>query len=186
LIKNKNDIQLLFAGTDADINVRNILSKYGVLENCEVVENPSDKSFSEIIKKVFCAVNLRRGSSFETSGNMLKLMSCGKCVASFRKGSTLDYPSGSFYEIDESNLTDSLKEFFNNVSNNRELIEKTGLNASEYTSKEHDISHVADKFASQITLLSQNCRLKTKQISNFEAFKYMPLRLIISEIRRRL
>lgn len=179
-------LMLVFAGTDADTDIVRILEKYGVREKCEVSASPDDDLFEEHLRNVFAAINLRRGAALETSANMLKLMSSGKCVAAFRKGSAEDYEKGSFYEIDENRIQESLGSFFSDAANSPEKLENIGESAGEYTSKAHDISFVAEQFASQLTLMPSPVKKRSRKTSAFTAYRYLPPRLIISDIRRRL
>lgn len=178
-------VRLLFVGTEVDTNLRSLASKYGVADFCEFVDTPSDNEFDRYIRSVQAGINLRRGNALETSGNMLKLMAAGKCVAAIRKGSAEDYEIGSFYEIDECGIDGSLIKFFNDAIAEPLKMEAIGAKAYEYASTKHDIALISQQIVSQLTLMPLPVQKRSRKISVLSAYRYLTPRLIISDIRRK-
>ena len=140
--KNGGSVNIFFAGDTADFSLKDELIKRNLDSDIVFYKNPSDGEFDSLMESCIGAINLRTRESGETSANMLKLFSLGKCVAMNSQPSIDSQLKDCYYSIDSDSYVSSLMKFFYAIEKNEKVISRIAENALKAVKNAYSIEKV--------------------------------------------
>ncbi len=148
------DALLVLAGSVAErVGLDARLSHHGLAAGRDVAcEGHVDEArLWQLLAASDVCVNLRYPTMGETSGMVLRALSCGKAVVVNDVGPFSELPSSvvAKLQVDEREA-ETLAAFLARLADDGALRERMGAAAREYVRREHDLATVADRYAAAL------------------------------------